>query len=517
MKFETVNRVITVTLLAMLVISGGVAAQTSTTQAHQYHHYQLNDVGTFGGPQSFLYLPGLPAPGVLNNRGQIAGTADTSAIDPICQNHPPDCYASHGFIWKNGAKTDLGILPGGTNSQVNWISANGLMTGVDDLNQPDPLLGLPIQLHGIFWGHDGTMTDVGALPGTYFAFPSAVNSRGEVVGQGLDTIPDPNGMGGWGFQSRAFSWKDGAMQDLGTLGTGTNAIAEMINDSGQVVGWSYTSSDPTTPLCILPLTTGTFIWDKKNGMRDIGSFGGTCTYAIALNNKGQIVGGSALAGDQEIHAFVWDAATGITELPTAAGLFADARAINENGEAVGWGVDPSGTAFNAMVWQKRGGKWQVTDLGRLNAPDCAVGTSINSSGQVLGYSGTGGGCVGSAFVWQDGGPIVDLNTLVPPNSGIQLYETGQINDRGEIAVNGLDMDGNNHDILLIPCDESHPGVEGCDYSMVDASAVAKADRVHPEQTSSARADNSRMSIGPRDGLRGPMLRHQNRFRSSVPR
>jgi len=255
------------------------------------------------------------------------------------------------------------------------------------------------------------------------------------------------------------------MQDLGTLGTGTNAIAQMINNRGQVVGWSYTSSAPA-PLCILPLTTGTFIWDTKNGMRDIGGLGGTCTYAIALNNRGQIVGGSTLIGDLEIHAFVWDAATGITELPTTAGLFADARAINENGEAVGWGEDPSGTARDAMLWRKRGGKWQVTDVGRLNAPDCAVGTSINASGQVLGYSGPGDGCLGgSAFLWEDGGPIVDLNTLIPPNSGIQLYETGQINDRGEIAVNGLDANKNNHDILLIPCDENHADIEGCDYSL----------------------------------------------------
>jgi probable HAF family extracellular repeat protein len=127
-----------------------------------------------------------------------------------------------------------------------------------------------------------------------------------------------------------------------------------------------------------------------------------------------------------------------------------------------------------MLWRKREGKWQVTDLGRLNAPDCAVGTSINSSGQVLGYSGTGNGCVGSAFVWEDGGPIVDLNTLIPPNSSLQLYETGQINDRGEIAVNGSDMDGNNHAVLLIPCDQNHPGIADCDYSLVDASTAPQS-------------------------------------------
>lgn len=474
MKFAQLTSIAATAVLTLLGLPVSLAAQdeAKTNHPHQYHHYQLVDVGTFGGPQSYLNLPGIPAPGVLNNRGQIAGTADTSAIDPLCLNHPPDCYASHGFIWKNSAKTDLGILPGGTNSQVNWISANGFMTGVDDYNQPDPLLGAPNQLHGIFWWHDGTMTDVGALPGTYFAFPFAVNRRGEVVGQGLDTIPDPNGIYQWGFQSRAFYWNNGAMQDLGTLGTGTNAVAAMINDHGQVVGWSYTSSAPS-PLCIFALTTGTFIWDKKNGMRDIGGLGGTCTYAVALNNRGQVVGGSTGTGDLEIHAFVWDAATGITELPTTAGLFADARAINENGEAVGWGEDPSGTARDAMLWRKREGKWQMTDLGRLHTPDCAVGTSVNASGQVLGYSGPGDGCLGgSAFVWKDGGPIVDLNTLIPSNSGIQLYETGQINDRGEIAVNGLDANSNNHDILLIPCDENHPAVEGCDYDLIDADTAA---------------------------------------------
>ena len=43
MKFVTWNRVITGTLLATLVIPGGVAAQDTAkkTQPHQYHHYQI--------------------------------------------------------------------------------------------------------------------------------------------------------------------------------------------------------------------------------------------------------------------------------------------------------------------------------------------------------------------------------------------------------------------------------------------------------------------------------------------
>jgi hypothetical protein len=67
--------------------------------------------------------------------------------------------------------------------------------------------------------------------------------------------------------------------------------------------------------------------------------------------------------------------------------------------------------------------------------------------------------------------MVDLNALVSPNSGIQLHEALQINNRGEIAGNGVDASGNNHSVLLIPCDGNHPGIEGCDYSLVEASAV----------------------------------------------
>jgi hypothetical protein len=112
--------------------------------------------------------------------------------------------------------------------------------------------------------------------------------------------------------------------------------------------------------------------------------------------------------------------------------------------------------------------------------------------------------------------MVDLSPLVPPSSGLQIYETDQINNRGEIAVQGQDANGNNHGVLLIPCDENHPGVEGCDYSMVDAVTAAKSDRVHAVQPSSALAAHGRVRFGLRDQLRRPMV-GQNRFGSAVPK
>jgi probable HAF family extracellular repeat protein len=471
MNCKTWVRIITLTLFAALAIPLSLAAQDNAKQHHhhKYHHYQINDPGTFGGPQSFLsQIGGLPRAGILNNRGTLTGAADTLTVNPYCLGSP-DCYAAHAFQMKNGVTTDLGVLAGGiSGSQVNWISPSGLMTGLSDNGHQDPLTGGP-EIHGVLWKHGG-MTDLGTLPqGGYLSFPFAVNNRGEVVGLAQNTVPDANAMlAGYGYQTRAFYWKNGVMQDLGTLGSGTDAVATLINERGQVIGVSFNSPNPNLdPLCFgFALTTGSFIWDTENGMRDLGGLGGTsCTLPFDLNSKGQVVGGSDVPGEFQ-HPFVWDAATGMTDLGTPDGGYGQADAINEHGDVVGLG-EANGGPLDAILWRKSGGKWRMTDLGTLSG--CSGATSVNASVQVVGSD-----CAGLAFFSGGGGPIVDLNTLVPPNSGIQLVEAQQINDHGEIAAEGPDANGNNHAVLLIPCDENHPGVEGCDYSLVDAATAAQS-------------------------------------------
>ena len=114
----------------------------------------------------------------------------------------------------------------------------------------------------------------------------------------------------------------------------------------------------------------------------------------------------------------------------------------------------------------------ITDLGTVGGDTCSTAQSVNSGGQIVGGSfDCGAPEFAHAFLWENGGPVVDLNTLMAPGSGLTLVFAASINDRGEIAGDGLLSNGDNHAFLLIPCDEHHPGVEGCDYSTVDTTAL----------------------------------------------
>jgi probable HAF family extracellular repeat protein len=49
-------------------------------------------------------------------------------------------------------------------------------------------------------------------------------------------------------------------------------------------------------------------------VKDLGTLGGTFSWATALNNKGWVVGYSSLTGDSLVHAFVWQKGAPATPL-----------------------------------------------------------------------------------------------------------------------------------------------------------------------------------------------------------
>ena len=476
--------VVCLTISTSLSLAAQNTAATNTNTKH--HHYKLVDLGTFGGSQSsvpgvFYEIDGGTAGAqVISNQGVVTGSADTSIPDPLC--FFDDCFYPHTFRWQDGVVSDLGALPGGQFSGPNWISGNGLIAGISTNGETDPLLGFP-EGRAVLW-QGNSILDLGTLPGGYESFAFGVNDGGQVVGSATNGTPDPYsyyygqifGISN-GTQTRAFVWDNhNGMRDLGTLG-GPDAWAAFVNEQGQVAGISLTSFTPNPdngPTCAANVPSqDPFLWEAGTGMIDLGTFGGTCGAPQAINNRGQVVGGSYLSGNTIVHAFLWDK-TGnpqLKDLGTLGGDNAVALWIDNPGDVVGYadiphppGCNGVGCVHHAFLWQRG----RMTDLGTIGADPCSRGLSVNSRRQVVGATAAVcGSFLTHGFLWEGGGPAVDLNALISATD-LALTIPLNINDRGEIAGTGFLPNGNAHAFLLIPCDDD---VEGCDYSMVDANTA----------------------------------------------
>lgn len=445
MKRNLAAAFIAITLLTVAATPVRSAAQsTSPEQKRQTPRYRLIDLGTLGGPNS-AEDPEFP---FINNRGVVVGFADTALPDP---NHPGG-FAFHAFRWRKGPIRDLGTLPGGVNSFAIWSNNHGLTVGFSENGVMDSLLGGP-EGRGVLWRKNGRVVDLGTLGGNQ-SLAANINDRGQIVGVAANAIPDPFSLFGWGTQTRAFLWEKGSMRDLGTLG-GPDADARFVNQRGQVAGVAYTNSTPN-PATEIP-TLHPFLW-QHGTMLDLGTLGGTAASANALNNRGQVVGESNLAGDETAHPFLWDRGT-LKDLGTLGGSFGVATWLNDAGEIAGGALTAGDEAFHAFFW-RRG---VITDLGTVNDDTCSVAHFMNAKGQVV---GTSEDCDGEfqqhGFLSQQGDPMIDLNAFVPPGSDLTVIDGETINDRGEIAGSGLLPNGDIHAVVLLPCDDhQHGDSHGC--------------------------------------------------------
>jgi probable HAF family extracellular repeat protein len=278
------------------------------------------DLGTLpGGTFSLAAGPSPPNIFNINNRGQIVGLADTDV----------GTFPLHVFLWEKGTMIDLGLDeddPAGS-SRLLLNNRGQVVAGFQDELTADE--------QAVLW-QKGTMTDLGTLGGCC-TFPNAINERGQVAGFGQTASGE----------FHAFLWEKGTMTDLGTLG-GTFSEAEAINERGQVVGRSRIVGDP--------FIFHAFLWEKGT-LTDLETLGGTFSTATAINERGQVVGFSETASG-ETHTFFWEKGTmidlgkpGVRERCPGGQTPGDAVAINERGQVVGQIETASGES-HAFLWER---------------------------------------------------------------------------------------------------------------------------------------------------------------------
>lgn len=260
--------------------------------------YQIMDLGTIGGDFSRAFA--------INNQNQIVGISNNSGN----RNRPFIWLPSSAYGLRAGMN-DLGTLPGGDSAQGLAISNNGYVTGWSTVAQGS--------VRAFLW-QNGIMTNIGSLlpDGSSIA---AVNSSGQVVATS----------GGHAFLY------DGQMTDLGTFG-GVQSSASDISESGQVVG---TASMPG----VTQQAPRAFLWDGHT-LNNLGTMYNIGTSsAIALNDRGMIVGMSSSSDGNGMHGFFWENGSW-TDLVFPGGVFANPTGLNNRGQVIG---ESSGGAF---LWEK---------------------------------------------------------------------------------------------------------------------------------------------------------------------
>lgn len=337
----------TLMVLLALLTPGFLASQS----------YFFTDLGTLGGTDSYAEE--------INNKGVIVGTSRTAGNQ-----------YSRAFVFRDGAMRELGVFGSDENS-AHGINDSGQIVGVDANKGPDA---------GFLFDSDGQVYALGAF------LPEGINNAGVIVGRYDPMVVGGNG---WHQGGRLFG---GTRTALGLLPGTYRSEALAINSTGVCVGFCYFPGDALT-----------YAFRYGSQLTDIGTLSGGYTRALAINDRGDVVGTSQIR--------------------------------EENGNSV---RVRHGFLYRDGV---------MIDLGTLGdrITNHSEAKAINNQGIVVGWSGN------RAVIFRKG-EAKDLNPLAAKPPGFLLLDAVDINDSGQIIGNALTPSGTTRAFRLDP-DRSRPSIE----------------------------------------------------------
>lgn len=286
---------------------------------------------------------------------------------------------------------DVDFAPAAMNNAGQIVGFTGLASGG---TETVVYTGGVLRSLGAFGGaasYGTAINDAGAITGS---FQTASGESHGFVYQNGHTVDIGAGTAGYGINARGdvvgsmqsangvtgFVYSGGKLTEIANLGAGMQGRASDIDDAGNIAGESTITSD-TDHAAVHP-----FLY-RDGAMADIGALGNNrITGAVAINNAGQVAGYSE--GVDGTHAFLYQAGA----MRDLGNLGSDSLSIHG-----------------------------------MNAHGTLVGTAANEEQGLIPFISLGD-------------TLVDLNTLIDPLLGWQLFSAYANNDLGQVIGWGCQGD-----------------------------------------------------------------------------
>jgi probable HAF family extracellular repeat protein len=341
------------------------------------------------------------------------------------QSSPSASAAPGAEIIQAGAPTPLDndkcrpglVAPSGHGAMLELPSFGGSDVFVQDINNSGVVVGSQRakdgNFHAFLYSDETGLQDLG-VRGSGFA--SAIASDGSISGH--------------------FDRGEGTGTLFGYRYTATGGLVPVCSTPCSI--WDLNAHEQMVGLMIDPtdaLKWQAFTFEPGTGTRLLGTLGGARSSAAGISDAGLVVGNAQVAGSApgDIgHAFVYDAKNGMRDLNVLAGTSGSGWILKAASDVSATQIAGSGTyqghmrpfLFDLATNSVRGlGTWDERD---------AYGTALDAHGDVVGWSALSDR-LNEAIVYSPNFGLRRLVDFVDPAEGWDLQQAGGMNDNGQIV------------------------------------------------------------------------------------